>query len=134
MITEVSQWKLSESLQSIPQFSLTWGHFNITLSFKLRLLTWLSFSEIRYETSYTFFIPQLSFMCHSHKENSVASVRKRIIPTERPPLVSEVRTNFFADRGYHVVSVTNPYDCILGFLDRSSYYFFQVAPHLYSRG
>jgi predicted RNA-binding Zn ribbon-like protein len=28
----------------------------------------------------------------------------------------------FADRGYHVVSVTDPYGCILGFLDRSRYF------------
>jgi hypothetical protein len=64
----------------------------------------------------------------------VASVRKRTIPTERPPLVSEVSANFFADRGCHVVSVTNPYGRILGFLDRSHYYFFQVALQLNSRG
>jgi hypothetical protein len=52
------------------------------------------------------------------KKNSVASVHKRTIPTERPPLVGEVSANFFADRGCHVVSVTNPYVRILGFLDR----------------
>jgi hypothetical protein len=40
----------------------------------------------------------------------------------------------FADRGSHVVRVTDPYGRILGFLDRSSYFFFQVAPQLYSRG
>jgi hypothetical protein len=40
----------------------------------------------------------------------------------------------FADRGCHVVSVTDPYGLILGFLDRSRYFFFQVAPQLYSRG
>jgi hypothetical protein len=34
----------------------------------------------------------------------------------------------FADRRCHVVTVTNPYGRILGFLDRSSYFFFQVAP------
>jgi hypothetical protein len=28
----------------------------------------------------------------------------------------------FADRGCHVVSVTNPYGRILGFLDRSRYF------------
>jgi hypothetical protein len=28
----------------------------------------------------------------------------------------------FADRGFHVVSVTDPYDRIFGFLDRSSYF------------
>jgi hypothetical protein len=40
----------------------------------------------------------------------------------------------FADRGCRVVSVTDPYGHILGFLDRTSYFFFQVAPRLYSRG
>jgi hypothetical protein len=49
---------------------------------------------------------------------TVASVRKRTILIERLPLVSEVRANFFEDRECHVVSVTNPYGRILGFLDR----------------
>jgi hypothetical protein len=40
----------------------------------------------------------------------------------------------FADRGCHVVSMTNPYGRILGFLDRSRYFFFQVAPQLHSQG
>jgi hypothetical protein len=40
----------------------------------------------------------------------------------------------FADRGCNVVSVMDPYGCILGFLDRSSYFFFQAAPQLYSQG
>jgi hypothetical protein len=39
-----------------------------------------------------------------------------------------------ADREGRVVSVTDPYGSILGFLDRSRYLFFQVAPQLYSRG
>jgi hypothetical protein len=51
--------------------------------------------------------------------------------TERPPIVGEVPNS--ADRGRHVVSVTDPYGRILGFLDRSRYFFFQVAPQLYSR-
>jgi hypothetical protein len=38
------------------------------------------------------------------------------------------------DRGSHVVSVNDPYGRIFEFLDRSRYNFFQVAPHLYSRG
>jgi hypothetical protein len=42
------------------------------------------------------------------------------IPTERPPLLGEV-SDKFADRRYHVVSVTDPYCRILGFLDRSRY-------------
>jgi hypothetical protein len=39
----------------------------------------------------------------------------------------------FADRGCHVVSLTDPYGRILGFLDRNCYYFFRVAPQLHSR-
>jgi hypothetical protein len=38
----------------------------------------------------------------------------------------------FADRGCHVASMTDPYDCILGFIDQSHYFFFQVAPQFYS--
>jgi hypothetical protein len=37
-----------------------------------------------------------------------------------------------ADRGFRVVRTADPHVCILGFLDRSCYYFFQTAPHLYS--
>jgi hypothetical protein len=40
----------------------------------------------------------------------------------------------FADRGRQVVSVTDLYGHNLGFLARSSYLFYQVAPQLYSRG
>jgi hypothetical protein len=40
----------------------------------------------------------------------------------------------FADKRCHVVSAVDPRGRIFGFLDRSHYYFFQVAPQLYSRG
>jgi hypothetical protein len=40
----------------------------------------------------------------------------------------------FADRGCHVVSVADPYSSTIAFLDHSSYFFFQVAPQLYSKG
>jgi hypothetical protein len=62
----------------------------------------------------------------------VAWVREQTIPTKRPLLVGEVSANF-ADRGCNVVSVTDPYGRILGFLDRSRYFLFQVPPQLYSR-
>jgi hypothetical protein len=39
----------------------------------------------------------------------------------------------FADIGWHVVSVTDFYGRIVGFLKRSRYFFFQVAPQFYSR-
>jgi hypothetical protein len=40
----------------------------------------------------------------------------------------------FAGRGCRVVSVTDPYGRILGFVYRSRYFFFLVDPQLYSRG
>jgi hypothetical protein len=40
----------------------------------------------------------------------------------------------FADRGCHVVVVTDSYGRILSFLDWSSHFFFQVALRWYSRG
>jgi hypothetical protein len=67
------------------------------------------------------------------KLNSVALVRERTISSERPPLVNEVSAKF-VDRRCRVVSATDPYGRILGFLDRSRYFFFQAAPQLYSRG
>jgi hypothetical protein len=64
------------------------------------------------------------------KKNSVALVRERTMPTERPPLVGEVVPTSC------VVSATDPPPPVvsLGFLDRSRYYFFQVSPQLSSRG
>jgi hypothetical protein len=53
--------------------------------------------------------------CRILKKNSVARVRERTIPTERPPLVSEVSANFCGQR---VVSTTNPYGRNLDFLDQ----------------
>jgi hypothetical protein len=49
------------------------------------------------------------------------------------PFVFEVSANV-CDRGCHIVSVTDSYGRILGFPDRSRYFFFQEAPQLYSRG
>jgi hypothetical protein len=68
-----------------------------------------------------------------NKKNSVALIRKRTMPTERPPFVGEVVPTF-ADRGCCVVSATEPPGRSLDFPDRARYYFFQVAPQLSSRG
>jgi hypothetical protein len=51
------------------------------------------------------------------------------MPTERPPLVGEVSAKF-ADRGCHVVGVTDLYDRIFGLLDQRRCFFFQVAPQI----
>jgi hypothetical protein len=64
-----------------------------------------------------------------NNNNSVALVRERTILTDRPPLVGEVSANFLLPRS----SMTNPYVRTVGFLDRSRYFFFQVAPQLYSQ-
>jgi hypothetical protein len=53
-------------------------------------------------------------------------------PSDRSLLSKLVPT--FADRGCHVVSAADRYGRILGFLNRSRYFFFQVAPKLYSGG
>jgi hypothetical protein len=68
-----------------------------------------------------------------HKKNFVALVRERTIPTERP-LLGGASVPSFAHRGRRVVGATDPHGRILGFLDWSRYYFFQVAPQLCSRG
>jgi hypothetical protein len=53
--------------------------------------------------------------------NSMVWVRERTIPTEQP-LLSAKWLPTFADRGCNVVSVTDPYGRILGYLDRSRYF------------
>jgi hypothetical protein len=70
------------------------------------------------------------FLRHERELNSMALVHEGTIPTERPQLVSEVSANFCV----HVIRVTDPYGCILGFIDRRHYFFSQVASQLYSRG
>jgi hypothetical protein len=47
---------------------------------------------------------------------------------------SDRRLSVLRIEGVHVVNAMDPHGHILGCLDRSHYYFFQVAPQLYSRG
>jgi len=50
------------------------------------------------------------FLVFIYKQtNSVALVRTRTIPTERPPPVGEVSANFVRIEGCHVVSATGPH-------------------------
>jgi hypothetical protein len=62
----------------------------------------------------------------------MARVRERTILSDRRLSVKLVPT--FADRECHMVSITDSYGRILGFLGRSHYFFFQVDPQLYSKG
>jgi hypothetical protein len=61
--------------------------------------------------------------------NSVAS--ELYLPRDRRLSVKLVPTSAY--RECRLVSMTDPYSRILDFLDRSRYFFFQVAPQLYSR-
>jgi hypothetical protein len=64
------------------------------------------------------------------KKNSVAIVRKRTIPTERPPLVGQpLQVEGVASSAQRIPTAVN-----LGFLDRSHYFFIEVAPQLSSQG
>jgi hypothetical protein len=67
------------------------------------------------------------------KLNSVALVRERTTPTERPPHVGEVSSTF-ADRGRRVVSATNSQGRKSRFSKPEPLFFFQAAPQLSSRG
>jgi hypothetical protein len=69
------------------------------------------------------------YSVNNKEELSLALVHEQTMQTCRATLVPT-----FADKGYRVASATDPYSRILGFLDRSRYFFFQVAPQLYSRG
>jgi hypothetical protein len=67
------------------------------------------------------------------KKNSMVWVRERTIPTERPPLVSEVIANFLrieGARGQRDRSL-RPYS---PFSRQEPLLFFQASPQLYSRG
>jgi hypothetical protein len=58
------------------------------------------------------------------KLDSVAIVRDRVIPTERPPLIGEGSPDILQIEGCRVANATDPH----GFLDRNRYYFLQVPP------
>jgi hypothetical protein len=66
------------------------------------------------------------------KKTKLRGLRPRANCTDRRLSAKLVTT--FVNRGYRVVSATDSYGRILGFLVRSRYFFFQIAPQLYSRG
>jgi hypothetical protein len=62
-----------------------------------------------------------------NKTNSVALIRERTVPTDRPSIIDVVSATFLWIEGCRVVSATDPHGRVLSFLDRSRYFFFQVA-------
>jgi hypothetical protein len=71
---------------------------------------------------------------NNNNNNSVTLVRERTILTERRRLSAKLVSTFADREGYRVVSAVDLSGRNLGFVDRSRYYFFQVAPQLHSRG
>jgi hypothetical protein len=71
----------------------------------------------------------------TNKQNKLRTLSRRenYIDRATTALLAKL-VSTFADRGCLAVSVTDSYGRILGFLDRNRHFFFQVAPHLYSRG
>jgi hypothetical protein len=64
----------------------------------------------------------------------MAVVRKRTIPTERPPLVGKVSANLLWVEGVAWSAQRIPTAVNLGFLDPRSYFFIEVASQLFLRG
>jgi hypothetical protein len=66
--------------------------------------------------------------------NSEAFSQQRNILTERPPPVGEFLVPTFVDRGvWRGQRGGSPTVVNLSFIDRSRYFFFQIAPHLSSQ-
>jgi hypothetical protein len=81
----------------------------------------------------------ITFSCEIHVVILVSHLTPRPESASELYRLSERRLSAklvptFADRGCHVVSVTDPYGRIIVFLDWNRYFLLQVAPQLYSRG
>jgi hypothetical protein len=63
----------------------------------------------------------------------IPRVNESTIPTERPLLVGKVSVNFVRIDGCRVVSVTDPYSRVLGFLYRSRYVFWSSSSIVLTR-
>jgi hypothetical protein len=74
----------------------------------------------------------LSSMPMSHRTPWPESASELYRPSDSRLTANLVPT--FEDRWCCLASTTDPYGRILGFLHRNRYFFFQVAPQLYSRG
>jgi hypothetical protein len=114
---------------------LTWG-WRQTLSPK-RCVVWfseyLTTRKVHKPSNSECDVPSSEPFSIHNKTNSMVWVRERTIPTERPPLVGEVIANLYGwrmPRGQRDGSL-RPYS---GFSRQEPLLFYQVAPHLYSRG
>jgi hypothetical protein len=77
---------------------------------------------------------EMHFHCVQYKKKTPWPKSASELYRQNNCLLSAKLVPTFANRGCHVVSVTDPYGRILGFLARRRYFFLQVASQLYSRG
>jgi hypothetical protein len=71
----------------------------------------------------------LKIICYSNETSPWPESPSKLYRTSDRRLSAKlVQTS--ADRGCHVVSVTDPYGRILGIRDQKRYFFFKVAPQL----
>jgi hypothetical protein len=89
-------------------------------------------SKLTKQQEDAFLFACLNYSDFTPKTQWPESARELYRPSDRRLSTKLLPT--FADRGCHVIIVTDPYGRILGFLERGHYSLFQVAPQLYLRG
>jgi hypothetical protein len=121
----------SHDYQHMVSTSVTHLHFLVCLLFTFKTLCRYAIEMLPYQFSfwYTLFWFIVKIKTKLHGLSPWANCTDRATAACR-----RNDCQLFVDRGCHVVSVTDPYGRILGSLDRSRYFFFQVASQLYSRG
>jgi hypothetical protein len=92
----------------------------ISVEMKMESVGFLETLSTTYQTTKTKLTPWPQFASEFYRPSD-RRMSAKLMPT-------------FADSECCVLSATDPCGRILCFLDRSHYFFFQVAPQLYSRG
>jgi hypothetical protein len=121
------KWTLSDDLTR--HIASTWLIF-------LEILSWVFDSDSVRSMLYHWMLSCQNLQMGCHKCSAVNVIKKTKTPS--PESSSELHwlsdrrfsaklMSTFAGRGCHVVSMTEPYCHILGFLDRSRYFFFESS-------
>jgi hypothetical protein len=116
----------------------------IWISLQMMILTVLGvlhLKVIHVLSTFRWYEPSTYWLCSAVERKveiwTILSEGKKSKKSEWPESASHLSTTLvptFADRRCHVVSLTDHYGRMVGFLDRSRHFFFQVTPQLYSRG
>jgi hypothetical protein len=138
--------KSNEEIQGVSKIPLKWYPkyycvANITKkkrhlkAYKVSIFQRLEFVNFKDVAIYLFLVYTLTHaLSQIYILKKIHGLSRQANYTDRATACQRRQCQFCADRRCHMVSVTNPYGRILGFLDRSRYYCFQVAPQLHSRG